>query len=217
MGKADFRLYVVLDDARRRVDPAEAAAAAIEGGATVLQWSSGQASTRAQVETGRRLAEVSRRYGVPLVVGGRVDVMLAIGADGVLLGPDDLPAVVARRLAGSDGIIGVLARDPREALAAAGQGADFVLYARPAEVAGTVPVPVIALGVRSPEEVVGALQAGARGVALAASRVRQGELGAACRAFAEAIRRGANPQQFAAGARPLATEPPFGDGRPGFL
>lgn len=217
MGKADFRLYVVLDDGRRRGDPAEAAAAAIEGGATVLQWSSGAASTRAQVETGRRLAEVSRRYGVPLVVGGRVDVMLAIGADGVLLGPDDLPAVIARRLAGSDGIVGVMAQDPRDAVAAAGQGADYVLSPRPADVAGSVSIPVIALGLRSPEEVQGALQAGARGVALVASRIRAGDLSAACRAFAEAIRRGANPQQFAGGARPLATEPPFGDGRPGFV
>src|SRR5690606_1862803 len=145
VGKADYRLYVILDDGRRRSDPAAAALAAIQGGATMVQWSSGAQSTRVQIEAGRRLAEVTRSHGVPLVIGGRLDVMLAIGADGVLLGPQDMPADLARRLAGRETIIGVLSHDPAEAKAAAEQGADYVLYAGPAEaVAGQVAIPVIA-------------------------------------------------------------------------
>jgi len=218
VGKADYRLYVIVDEGRRRVDPAAVATEAIEAGATVVQWSGGSRSTRRQIETGRTLAEVTRRHGVPLIVAGRVDVMLAIGADGVLLGPDDMPAVLARRLAGSEGIVGVFATDPREALSAAGQGADFVLYEGPvAGVAGNVPAPVIAAGLRHPDEAASALQAGARGVAIVAGQIRGAGVGAVCRAFSEAICRGAGAQQFAAGTRPFVTEATFGDGRPGFV
>jgi len=218
VGKADYRLYVILDDGRRRSDPAAAALAAIQGGATMVQWSSGAQSTRVQIEAGRRLAEVTRSHGVPLVIGGRLDVMLAIGADGVLLGPQDMPADLARRLAGRETIIGVLSHDPAEAKAAAEQGADYVLYAGPAEaVAGQVAIPVIAGRLRHPDEAAAAVQAGAQGVAVAAAHCR-GDVAAACRAFGEAIRQSAaRAQQFTAGARPFTNEPPFVDGRPGFL
>jgi len=219
VGKADFRLYVVVEEGRRRPDAAEQAQAAIEGGATVVQWSGGAGSTRMQVELGRRLAEVARQGGVPLIVGGRVDVTVAVGADGVLLGPEDMPADLARRIVGSDAVVGVLAREPGEVHAAARQGADFVLYTGSVEaVAGSVPIPIVAGQVRHPEEAAQAVQAGAQGVAVTARHIRGGDVGAVCRAFVEALRRAASQaQQFAAGARPLITEPPFGDGRPGFL
>lgn|GEM_PF-1300236 len=219
MGKADFRLYVVIEDGNRRREPAEQAQTAIEAGATVLQWTSRAASTRVQLEVGQRLAEVTRKAGVPLIIGGRLDVMLAIGADGVILGPDDMPTGAARRLAGPDAIVGVLAQEPDDARTAAAEGADFVLYTGPVmAVAGSVPVPVIAGRLRHPDEAAAAVQAGAQGVAVVAAHVRGGDVGAACRAFAEAVRRaGPHPQHFTAGARPFITEPPLGNGRPGFL
>ncbi|HEY8417957.1 MAG TPA: thiamine phosphate synthase [Limnochordales bacterium] len=219
MGKADYRLYVVVEDGKPRREPAEQAQAAIEAGATVLQWASRAASTRVQLEVGQRLAEVTRKSGVPLIIGGRVDVMLAIGADGVILGAGDMPAGLARRLAGPDAIVGVLAQEPADARAAVDEGADFILYTGPvAAVAGSVPVPVIAGRLRHPDEAAAAVQAGAQGVAVVAAHVRGGDLGAACRAFSEAVRRaGTHAQHFTAGARPFTTEPPFGNGRPGFL
>ncbi|MBO8142268.1 MAG: thiamine phosphate synthase [Firmicutes bacterium] len=216
MGKADFRLYAVVESSRRRKCPEDVAALLIEGGATVIQWSGTQSATRAQIEAGYRLSEAVQTQGVPLIIGGRVDVMLAIGADGVLLGADDMPVAVARRLVGSDRLVGAMVDSVDSAREAARQGADFVVCDGPvAAVAAAVDVPVIAGPVRSPEEAVSAVRAGAAGVAVRAAGLPKGDVQGALRALAEAVRLGGGTaQQFAAGAQVMINEPGAQNGRP---
>lgn len=78
----------------------------IAGGASLVQLREKQLSPREFCEEGRAALSVARGYGVPLIINDRVDIALAIGADGVHLGQDDLPPEAARKLLGDNAIIG---------------------------------------------------------------------------------------------------------------
>lgn len=121
----DYRLYVLTD---RRLTPDVAAAVeqAILGGATVVQLREKGATTREWLRAGQEVMAVCRRYGVPFIVNDRVDVALALDADGVHVGPDDMPVSLARRLLGEDKIIGFSAGTEEEARQAEAEGADYL-------------------------------------------------------------------------------------------
>lgn len=122
-----WRLYVILDRAAARGrDLAELAAAAIQGGADVLQLRDKTAPTQELMAQATRLLAVSRPAGVPLIVNDRVDVAAASGADGAHLGQDDLPLEAARRLLGPHALIGQSTHSVDQALRAASDGADYV-------------------------------------------------------------------------------------------
>src|SRR5512144_998004 len=82
---------------------------AIAGGADVVQLREKDMSTREMILLGQALRDLTRRHGVLFVVNDRVDVALAVDADGVHVGQDDMPARLARRLVGPDRIVGVSA------------------------------------------------------------------------------------------------------------
>lgn len=121
----DYRLYV-LTDRRLTPDVATAVEQAILGGATVVQLREKGATTREWLRVGREVMAVCRRHGVPFIVNDRVDVALALDADGVHLGPDDMPLSLARRLLGEDKIIGISAGTEEEARLAEAEGADYL-------------------------------------------------------------------------------------------
>jgi thiamine-phosphate pyrophosphorylase len=158
--------------------------AALAGGARCVQ-------VRAKGRTDRQLlalaAEVVARCRVvdaACVVNDRVDVALAVGADGVHLGADDLPVEVARQLVGERLWVGGTARDPDRARALVAAGADYLGVgpvhatatkdglpaplgtARLAEVAAAVAVPVLAIAGITAARVPAVLAAGAHGVAV---------------------------------------------------
>ena len=99
---------------------------AIAGGARLIQLREKEASTREVVAMGQAILEITREAGALLLVNDRVDVAQAIGADGVHLGQDDLPARLARRILGPAAIIGVTAETEAEARAAEATGADYL-------------------------------------------------------------------------------------------
>lgn len=112
----DLRLYAVLDPARcGGRSPAEAAAAAARGGATLVQLRDKRTATREVVATARAVAAALSPHGVPLLINDRVDVALAAGATGVHVGNDDLDPATARRLLGPDAIVGATVHHPHEA------------------------------------------------------------------------------------------------------
>jgi thiamine-phosphate pyrophosphorylase len=80
---------------------------AIAGGVRCVQLREKSASTREMLQLGQALLERLRPRGIPLLINDRVDVALAIGADGVHLGQTDMPYLDARRLLGEQAIIGV--------------------------------------------------------------------------------------------------------------
>ncbi|MCD6452201.1 MAG: thiamine phosphate synthase [Acidobacteria bacterium] len=123
----DLSLYVITD---RRLSlgrsSEEIVERAIAGGATVIQLREKELSDRQLYEEGLRIKEIIGTRDVLFVVNDRVDLALALDADGVHLGQDDLPLAVARRLLGENRIIGVSVQTPEEAQEAEREGADYL-------------------------------------------------------------------------------------------
>ncbi len=112
----DLSVYGVLDPARTRGrNLGELADAAIRGGVTFLQLRIKSQNTREFLAAAYEVCEVTRRHKVPLVINDRVDVALAVKADGVHLGDEDMPAAEARRLLGESAIIGQTIHSVHEA------------------------------------------------------------------------------------------------------
>jgi thiamine-phosphate pyrophosphorylase len=121
----DVRLYLVADPAGARDRPLDdLVAAAVAGGATLVQLRDKRPEARALLERARALAALLPP-GVPLMVNDRVDVAAAAGL-GVHLGQDDLPVADARRLLGEDAVIGLTVRSLEEAGAAPLELVDYV-------------------------------------------------------------------------------------------
>lgn len=120
-------VYVVTDpDLSRGRSHEQVATEAIRGGATVIQLRDKHACGRRLIEVGRALRQITRDAGVLFIVNDRVDVALAVEADGVHVGQEDMPADVVRRLIGPNMILGVSAANVREASKAKADGADYL-------------------------------------------------------------------------------------------
>lgn len=100
--------------------------AAIAGGVTIVQYREKDASTSYMVEQARLIHKVTKAAGVPLIIDDRIDVMLAIDAEGIHVGQSDMPADLARKLIGPDKILGVTAKNVQQAIKAERDGADYL-------------------------------------------------------------------------------------------
>ncbi|MCR4757752.1 MAG: thiamine phosphate synthase [Butyrivibrio sp.] len=99
---------------------------ALKGGVTMVQIREKDKSTREYMELGQKVHEVTKKYGVPLMVDDRIDVAMAIGAEGVHLGQSDMPVDIARRIVGDKMIIGATTKTVEQAKIAYEQGADYL-------------------------------------------------------------------------------------------
>lgn len=99
---------------------------ALKGGATLLQLREKEKSTREYIELAEKVHEITKRYNVPLIIDDRVDVALAIDAEGVHVGASDMPVATARKLMGEDKIVGATAKTVPWAKEAYSQGADYL-------------------------------------------------------------------------------------------
>lgn len=123
----DYALYLVTDSGLMSTDTVEESVElAIQGGVTLVQLREKMASSRAFYETALRVREICHRHHVPLIINDRVDIALAVDADGVHVGQEDLPAETVRKLMGPDKILGISATDLGEALEAVKAGADYL-------------------------------------------------------------------------------------------
>lgn len=121
------QLIVITD--RRLAAPRtvrEVVLAALGAGAPMIQLRDKQATARELFDQATELLPLVHGHGAHLVVNDRLDVALAVGADGVHLGPDDLPVAVARRISPPGFIIGTSTDDPETARRAADQGASYI-------------------------------------------------------------------------------------------
>ena len=103
----DLRLYALVDPAVAGDRTLPELALCIADSATILQLRDKRGSTRAMLDEARALAAVLSPRGIPLLINDRVDVALAVQANGVHIGQDDMPAADARRLLGRSAIIGL--------------------------------------------------------------------------------------------------------------
>ena len=199
----------VLTDARGGRAALDAIAAAVTAGAPVVQVRAKDCTDRELHDFAARVVAICRAGGTTCLVNDRVDVALAVGADGTHLGADDLPIAAVRAVAGPGHLIGGTARDPVRARALVAEGADYVgvgpAYRTTTKtglpdplgpagiraVAEAVAVPVIAIGGVTAERVAELMAAGASGVAVVGAVSAAANPGAATRAFLRALGVGA--------------------------
>lgn len=208
MKRFDLSRYLVLDpDFCRPLGMVETARLAVAGGVTMVQLRDKDASPRQMIETGRALKEALAGTGVPLIVNDDLEAAIAIGADGLHVGQDDIDARAARRLIGQDMILGVSVET--EALAAAvdpavvdyvGAGPVFATQTKPghkppvgldglARLIAATSLPAVAIGGLKTGHVEEVLKAGARGLAVVSAICGQPGPQAAARQLSEAIRK----------------------------
>lgn len=123
----DYALYLVTDSGLMSTETVEESVElALQGGVTLVQLREKTASSREFYETALRVRDICRIYHVPLIINDRVDIALAVDADGVHVGQEDLPAATVRQILGPDKILGVSATNLTEAAAAVKAGADYL-------------------------------------------------------------------------------------------
>ena len=88
---------------------------AVEGGCTMVQLREKNINSYLMYQRALSIKKITDEYHIPLIINDRLDIMLAVGADGVHLGQQDIPVKIVRRLIGKDKIIGVSAHCPEEA------------------------------------------------------------------------------------------------------
>ncbi len=124
---ARLRLIVITDpELARPRSVVDVVAAALCAGAPAVQVRAKGASARELLELGREILPLARQHRALLFVNDRLDVALALGADGVHLGPDDLPVVAARRAMGAGFLIGASTDDPEIARRLVADGANYI-------------------------------------------------------------------------------------------
>jgi thiamine-phosphate pyrophosphorylase len=206
----DVRLIVITDtELARPRTVAEVVAAALEAGAPVVQLRDKTAPAAALLEDARTLLPLIRRFGARLIVNDRLDVALAAGADGVHLGPNDVPVAAARAQAPGGFLVGFSTDDPAAAAQAVADGADYIGcgavfgttskadaaderigVARLDQVARTVHVPVVAIGGIGPDNVAEIAATAAAGVAVIGAVMTAADPGGVARALLEAVTAG---------------------------
>jgi thiamine-phosphate diphosphorylase len=201
-----LRLYLCTDRVLSLGRPmGETIAAAAAGGVTMVQLREKEASSREFYEIARELRALTRRLGIPLVINDRLDIALAVGAEGLHLGQSDLPLKKARRLAGRGMFIGISAGTAEEALAAERDGADYLgvgpVYPTGskadvgeaigikslADICAAVRIPVVGIGGLKAENAGEVLGAGAAGVAVISAILSQPDIEVAARRLREAL------------------------------
>lgn len=192
--KYDYTLYLVTD--RTLMSTAtltEAVEQAIRGGCTMVQLREKELSSMDFYKQATAIKQITDHYHVPLIINDRIDIAMAIKADGVHIGQSDLPAIVARELIGTDMLLGVSATSVEEALLAEKAGADYlgigamfptgtktdadhVSMEELKKIRQTVKLPIVAIGGINKENVSQFLDLGIDGLAIVSAIIAQSDI-----------------------------------------
>ena len=178
---------------------------AIRGGATMVQLREKRKTWEDAMAEARELRALTERYHVPFLVNDDINLALACGADGVHVGQDDMPCAEARRLLGPEKIVGVSVHSVEQALAAARDGADYLgvgavfatstkrdAGAMPREtlqqICAATPLPVVAIGGISEENISSLAGCGLAGAAVVSAIFAKDDTQAAARNLLEQMK-----------------------------
>jgi thiamine-phosphate pyrophosphorylase len=208
MPRVDSPLYLVTDrhqtGGRSLVPLIEKA---VTGGLRAVQLRERDLATRDLLALAQELHASLRARGVRVLINDRVDIVLALGADGVHLRADSLPVVAARRLLGPDRLIGVSAHSADDVVRAESDGADFAVlgpvYETPSkrqhgepiglrmleEASRRCKIPVLAIGGITVARVAEVKRAGAYGVAVVSAILSAASVESVTRQFLDALAR----------------------------
>ena len=99
---------------------------ALKGGVTLVQLREKDKTTREYIDIANKVHALTKKYNIPLIIDDRIDVAMAIDAEGVHLGQSDMPVDIARRIIGGGKIIGATAKTVNQAQEAYNNGADYL-------------------------------------------------------------------------------------------
>ena len=198
MNRNDLLLYLCTDQGYLgNRDFAQIIEEAIAGGVTMLQIREKNADTREFFEIARVARNITKARRIPLVINDRLDIALAVDADGLHIGQSDLPLKAARKIAGDKLFIGVSAGTVEEALAAEKDGADYLGASAVfptgskddvgsaigleglARICAAVKIPVVAIGGIGLANAADVMKAGAAGIAVISAILAQKDIKAA--------------------------------------
>lgn len=180
----DFRLYLITDRHLARIPLPEALQQALRGGVRAVQVREKDLPVRELIALARELRNLTWEFDARLFINDRVDVAVAVEADGVHLGHESMPAMAVRKIVGKKMLIGVSTHSLTEAMSAEEAGADFITfgpifatpskmqYGAPAgvEAIGTIKehvrIPVLGLGGVRLDNILPVMRAGADGIAM---------------------------------------------------
>ena len=204
----DLSLYLVLDpDLCAEIGMVETARLAVAGGATMVQLRDKHAATIGMIETGRALKQAFEGTGALLIVNDDVEAAIAIGADGLHIGQEDMDAHKARTMIGPDMILGLSVETAPLAAAVDPDLVDYTgvgpVFATPtkadhkqpigfdglAKLVKASPVPSVAIGGLKADHVAQVFAAGAKGVAVVSAICGTPDPEAATRRIAAEIRK----------------------------
>jgi thiamine-phosphate pyrophosphorylase len=181
------------------------AEAALVGGADMIQLRDKSGSLRDLLPQARAIQALCRSHGAIFIINDRVDLALAVDADGAHVGQEDLPASDARRLLGPKCLLGVSTHDLEQAKAAQRAGADYIgfgpMFATGTKATGYTPrgldalrgirrgvsLPILAIGGISLENVADVIVAGATAPAVISAVVRAPDIAAAAAEFRKRV------------------------------
>lgn len=193
----DYSLYVCTDRDIMTTDTLEEAVElAIKGGATIIQLREKDCTSRESYELALSIKDITDAYEVPLIINDRLDIALAVHADGVHLGQSDIPVQVARNVMGPNCIVGATANTLEKAKEAWQSGADYLGVGdvfgsatkndtKPVElkelkkICDTVKIPVVAIGGISKKNIHLLKDTGVAGVAVISAVLGQTDITAA--------------------------------------
>lgn len=193
----DYTLYLCTDRRLMTTDTIEEAVElAIQGGVTVVQLREKECTSREFYQIAKDVKAITDAYEVPLLINDRLDIALAVRADGVHLGQTDIPIHVARDVLGPDKIVGATANTLAKAEEAWKSGADYlgvgdvfgtstktdtthVTLEELKAIKESVEIPVIAIGGVNAENIASLRETGVDGVAVISAIIGQKDITAA--------------------------------------
>jgi thiamine-phosphate pyrophosphorylase len=180
----DFKVYLITDRKQVNMPLAVAVRQALEGGVRAVQLREKDLPVRDLLALSQEMRVLTNEFGARLFINDRVDVAVAVNADGVHLGHESMPVEAVRRVVGKNMLIGVSTHDLAEAKAAEAGGADFItfgpIFETPSkaklgtpvgvvllkEIKCDISIPIYALGGIKSGNIMQVLSAGASGVAM---------------------------------------------------
>ncbi|MDP5252903.1 MULTISPECIES: thiamine phosphate synthase [unclassified Vibrio] len=121
-----YRLYFVTDDKQDLATLKRVVRSAVEGGVTMVQVREKHGDVRTFIERAQAVKDILQGTNVPLIINDRIDVALAVDADGVHLGQSDMPVAIARKLIGPDKILGLSIENEQQLKAAHSLPIDYL-------------------------------------------------------------------------------------------
>ena len=198
-------LYFITDSRLTKKTVLEDVESALKAGVKIVQYREKEKNTREMIEEAEKINRLCKKNNALFIINDRVDIALAVDADGIHLGNDDMPYHTARKILGNKKIIGLTVHNAGEAVKAEKEGADYIGVSpifktqtktdagKPGgiklieEIKCKVKIPFVAIGGINKTNIKDVLKAGAKSAAIISAIVTKADVKKECKKFRDII------------------------------